>query len=464
MRMVFASVFTWAGFLRPDELFRLGFWASSLAESVDEIRLLIWVKVWKLPRGICEILININILIVINMWRVIWWVFFCCLQFGELRSFESREEEGFHLKDGNSIREPRFFPFYTIGRIANIPCVASNGLTGTCMIRGECLENGGLSGGSCNNNTRQATCCLLTGTCGGSTNLNSTYFSNFGYPSAVNEGGTCTFTIYPCSSSVCQLRIDFRSLSLAQPDGDGFCLTDVLTITGGSSNVQPICGENSGQHVYVNFNGINPITIQVATTAAVAFSRQWNLQLSQIACASEFRAPEGCLQYHFGLSGTISSFNYGFGANPNLNSLGATGSRQIANQRYGICIRAGPNRCSITYSLPSSAAQYAFTVSGDAGVIDPTLIGQGAFGQNGADCITDYVVIPDPIVTDQNALGAVFTDRFCGLGLFPVTSQIKPFVVYVVWDDNESPDAANRGFRLAYTQNVCNVTSTQQTG
>ncbi|XP_055535733.1 uncharacterized protein LOC129724676 [Wyeomyia smithii] len=386
-----------------------------------------------------------------------WCVLIGSLQPGFSDNTLATNETLLELYEGSSFREGRYFPFYTIGRIANVPCLATNGLTGTCLIRGECSDNGGLFGGSCSTLTNQATCCLFSQTCGGTTRLNSTYFTNAGYPGSLNDGGSCIFTIYPCSAAVCQLRIDFRSLTLAQPDGDGNCITDILTITGGSSDVPGICGENSGQHVYVNFDDLNPITIRVATTAATSFNRQWNLQLSQIACASQFRAPEGCLQYYFDTSGTISSFNYGFGANPSLNVVGAVGSRQIVNQQYGICIRAGPDQCSITYSLPDNGGQYAFTVSGAADALDPALIGMGAFGQNGLDCLTDYIVIPSPIVTDQAAAGQVFTDRFCGLGIYSVTSQVKPFVVYVFWDDNEDPDAANRGFRLAYSQNDCSV-------
>ncbi|XP_053688704.1 uncharacterized protein LOC128737946 [Sabethes cyaneus] len=388
---------------------------------------------------------------------LIWCVLIGSLPSGFATNALAASETDLDLLDGSSSRQGRYFPFYSIGRIANVPCVASNGLTGTCLIRGECADNGGLFGGNCSTLTSQATCCIFSQTCGGTTNLNSTYFTNVGYPGSYNGGGSCVFTINPCSASVCQLRIDFRSLTLAQPDGDGNCITDVLTITGGSSEVPVICGENSGQHVYVNFDDLNPITIRVATTAATSFNRQWNLQLSQIACASQFRAPDGCLQYHFGTTGTISSFNYGFGANPNLNVVGAIGTRQIAGQRYGICIRSGPDTCSITYSLPTNGGQYAFTVSGAADALDPALIGQGAFGQNGLDCLTDYIVIPSPVVTDAAAAGQVFTDRFCGLGIYSVTSQVKPFVVYVVWDDNEDADSANRGFRLAYTQNACSV-------
>lgn len=76
-----------------------------------------------------------------------------------------------------------------------------------------------------------------------------------------------------------------------------------------------------------------------------------------------------------------------------------------------------------SHEQPAADGSYAFTVTGDAEVLDPTLIGMGIFGENGDVCTTDYVVIPDPIVTSANAAGATFVDRFCGLGLFPVTSE-----------------------------------------
>lgn len=82
-----------------------------------------------------------------------------------------------------------------------------------------------------------------------------------------------------------QLRIDFLSLTLAQPDGNGYCIYDSLTVTGGAGTVPVICGENSGQHIYVNFNGDNDIVIRIDTTAALAFARSWTLQIAQIGCA-----------------------------------------------------------------------------------------------------------------------------------------------------------------------------------
>lgn len=166
--------------------------------------------------------------------------------------------------------------------------------------------------------------------------------------------------------------------SLAPPNGDGSCNTDYMAISGGSSRVPRLCGQNTGQHVYVNFNGNAAITIALESTASFAFNRHWHFKLTQIPCDSEYRAPAGCLQYYVDGdtddSGPIRSFNYGSMPSSQTNSIGVQGSRQIANARYGICIRPAANQCSITYSLPSSDP-YAFTITGDVGAVDPTLLG-----------------------------------------------------------------------------------------
>lgn len=52
------------------------------------------------------------------------------------------------------------FPFYTIGRFMNSPCLGANQLMGTCVLAGECKQAGGIATGSCNSLTRQATCCV----------------------------------------------------------------------------------------------------------------------------------------------------------------------------------------------------------------------------------------------------------------------------------------------------------------
>uniref|UniRef100_A0A034WPS7 uncharacterized protein LOC105232641 n=1 Tax=Bactrocera dorsalis TaxID=27457 RepID=A0A034WPS7_BACDO len=353
------------------------------------------------------------------------------------------------LQNHSHSRSPRWFPFYTIGRFPNDVCVGANQLAGTCVVRGECSDNGGVAAGTCSTITTQAVCCIYQLGCGSTTSYNNTYFYNSGYPGTYAGGGRCTIVVSKCDSNICQLRIDFLSLSIAPPNGDGFCVTDTLTITGGS-RVPTICGENNGQHVYVDFNGDSPITISVATSDDYTFNRQWQFQIAQLACASATQAPSGCLQYYMDSSGTVSSFNYDSAANSLANSIGVAGTRQIANQQYGICVRMGAGICSITWSQVSSDA-YSFTLTNDVGVIDPSLLATSTVQSQ--NCTTDFIIIPNPT---QNG-AALPSDRFCGLGLVSTTSATKPFVLYSVTDGNEDLDMSNRGFHLSYSQNSCPV-------
>lgn len=93
----------------------------------------------------------------------------------------------------------------------------------------------------------------------------------------------------PCSSTVCQLRVEFSDLSLVGPNGDGLCNTDAIQITGGASNVPTLCGENSGQHVVLDFDGTNPIQISIAATSSFTFGRHWFIRTTQLNCDSANR-------------------------------------------------------------------------------------------------------------------------------------------------------------------------------
>ena len=50
-------------------------------------------------------------------------------------------------------------------------------------------------------------------------------------------------------------------------------------------------------------------------------------------------APEGCLQYHQGVSGILRSYNFDF-----------TGGQQLSNQDFSACIRMERNFCGIRYT------------------------------------------------------------------------------------------------------------------
>ncbi|XP_065073926.1 uncharacterized protein LOC135697968 [Ochlerotatus camptorhynchus] len=370
--------------------------------------------------------------IIVNVVRTI-----VCLDFGNETFFNQTH------------RQSREFPFYSVGRIANVYCMGSNGLSGTCQIRGECAANGGIASGSCNSITFQAVCCVYVNTCGGSGSNNITYFQNSGYPAAYNGGGSCIYTVVPPDTTICQLRIDFSSFTLSQPDGNGICVVDSLTVTGTSSPVQIICGDNNGQHIYVSFSGTTNIILTIATTGATSFNRVWNLQLSLISCTSAYLAPRGCLQYYQAIAGEVLSLNYGAAANPAANGIGLIGTRQLANSNYGICIRPAAGQCSVTYNLPTGDP-FAFTMTGDATVITTAMLGTAGVGMQGTACTTDYLIIPNPI--------GIPNDRFCGLGLpAGITSNTKPFVLNYITNSDDNPDVANRGFRLEYSQNACAI-------
>lgn len=168
------------------------------------------------------------------------------------------------------------------------------------------------------------------------------------------------------------------------------------------------------------------------------------------------------MQYYTGVTGTIPSFNYGTAPSSVLSASLVTGTRQIANLNYGICIRMEAGYCAIQYSQVScfyevlgryvfvrtkvygylvsiimsvcnanklyntktnlqTADTLSFTVTGDVEGADNTVLGTAVGALNGANCVTDFVVIPNPTVV-ATGLGAG-TDRFCGLGFVPVQSK-----------------------------------------
>lgn len=110
----------------------------------------------------------------------------------------------------------------------------------------------------------------------------------------------CSLRVEP-NEGICQLRIEFLDFALAQPSGDGICNTDVLSVSGAASNVPLLCGENSGQHVIVDFMDKNPIVLTIKATASYTFGRHWNIRVAQIACDADQKGihiPMICLSSH----------------------------------------------------------------------------------------------------------------------------------------------------------------------
>ncbi|XP_076277333.1 uncharacterized protein LOC143207568 [Lasioglossum baleicum] len=338
---------------------------------------------------------------------------------------------------------PRFFPLFSVVRFANSQCLASNNLNGTCFTRRECREYGGTASGSCANGL--GICCVFQKSCGSTTNLNNTYFTNPKYPMTYDGTGRCTITVQRCNSNICQLRLDFLEFCLAFPNIDGICDFDLSLVSGSSTSVPRICGENANQHVYMDFNGATPIMLSIDTNSEYSTDRRWNIRIQQIPCDSPSRAPNGCLQYYTGTSDVVQSFNYGRSPNPRAPGVA---TRQIGNTNYGVCVRMAQGYCAIEWSQTTNNS---FSVSGDTGSLDDNLIGVADSEQMGENCTTDFVIVPHPFQSGT----AIGSDRFCGNAFTTKTSFSKPFVLYVVTDGNETLDLENKGFSLTYRQIPC---------
>ncbi|XP_054014781.1 uncharacterized protein LOC128895856 [Hylaeus anthracinus] len=341
--------------------------------------------------------------------------------------------------------KPRFFPLFSVVRFANSQCLASNNLNGTCFTRRECRDYGGTASGTCASG--HGICCVFQKTCGSTTNVNNTYFTNPEYPTTYDGTGRCTITVNRCNSNICQLRLDFLEFNLASPNASGVCDFDLFLASGSSTSVPRICGENANQHVYIDFNGGSPIMLSIDTNSEYSTERRWNIRIQQIPCDATYRAPNGCLQYFTSVSDTVTSFNYGTTQNPRAPTYG---TRQMANTNYGVCVRMAQGYCGIEWSQTTPSS---FSVSGDTGSFDSTIIGTEFAAEAGTNCTKDFVIIPHPF---QNGI-PVGVERFCGNGFVTKTSFSKPFVMYVVTNGDEIGEIENKGFSLTYRQTPCSV-------
>ena len=92
---------------------------------------------------------------------------------------------------------------------------------------------------------------IYTSTCGATVTTNTTYIRNPSYPSSYTPSstGSCTHTIDKVSDDVCQLRLDFQTMSgFATSTTAGLCSDSFAAA--GQTGVDPpsICGTNTNYH------------------------------------------------------------------------------------------------------------------------------------------------------------------------------------------------------------------------
>jgi len=364
----------------------------------------------------------------------------------------------FLFVSANAEKGGKAFSLFSVVTFKNEDCQSESKTTmagnrnGTCYTSTECSDKGGMASGNCAMGF--GTCCIfLSNSCGDEINQNVTYVRNENFPTALTGTSLtdCTYTVKKCSDNICRVRLDFEQFTILGATGTddttaNQACVDSFTVTGlstGSSVVPTICGANNGQHIYFELGEASGDTATLSFKfGATAGSRDYEIRVSQFPCSSALTPPEGCLQWHTGTDGRLTTFNF------------EADTTHLASQDYSICIRREEGMCCIEYQACSD--DRSMTI----GAVD-------AAAKSGAQCTNlDWIEIEN----SGASCGAAETrSRYCGSKLTaidasdtnsPVCDCTAPFSVGVRTDASDAADAAgatgrSRGVCLEYVQKPC---------
>jgi hypothetical protein len=317
------------------------------------------------------------------------------------------------------------------------------------VIAGEC-DKGGNVNSDVNSGETALVCCKRITTGGESLSAAIFYYTNPNYPADDRNDLSSNLKI-SVRRGVCQLRLDFLTFELPNPDASGRCTPQnnmaimapgaPLGILGGRNN--RICGLNTDNHLYIPTSAGDSVQLitTLSGTVAVPLSRanlayssstayKWNIRVTQVECNSanfyfsELEAPTSCLQWFTESFGTVSSFNFDATA------------FFAPDQDYAICIRnQGNNPGSRTCGVTLRATNFGLPVFGN----DLTHCRQGWESVNTADqrecCLDPLSSYLGLVGTEPLHGGRVATKRYwCG-GQLGKTGQIssstEPYVIKV---------------------------------
>merc|ERR1712241_848170 len=106
---------------------------------------------------------------------------------------------------------------FQITTFPNEECTATNGLSGVCLSTSECDGLRGFADGNCA--VGFGICCILSSSsCGDTISRNLTYVRNPGYPGKYSTAGDCKWEIAKLSEDICQIRLDFQTMVIADPN------------------------------------------------------------------------------------------------------------------------------------------------------------------------------------------------------------------------------------------------------
>merc|ERR1711944_332627 len=256
---------------------------------------------------------------------------------------------GISLVSSENSASGKAFSLFNVVTFKNEDCVSTSTSAGsvprngTCYTSEECSEKGGTAAGGCAMGF--GTCCLFAVTCDGDVKENCTYIRNENFPTQLDGDSIdeCSFEIEKCTEEVCTLRLDFESFNILAGTGTLDSLSacqDSFEITNPNlPGIPAICGDNTGEHIFIEMGDEDKATLAFKF-AAVDAKRTFEIKVTQYACNSVMRPPEGCLQYYTGTEGRLKTFNF------------AGDNHHLPNQAYSICIRQEMGFCCNRVCVP----------------------------------------------------------------------------------------------------------------
>merc|ERR1711944_271832 len=275
----------------------------------------------------------------------------------------------------------KHFSLFSVVTFGNEECTSSSSVAGgategTCYSSTECSDKNGMAAGNCSSGF--GVCCVFlnTGAATATISENRTRLRNSEYPSiaTATTAQTIVYTINKMNADICQIRLDFSNFIIAGPsvtteaittsastmcqDGLTLATSDNTAVTSSPSGT--LCGQLTGEHIYVDLSPTASDALTATLTTAVSGTltpaiaqRVWDIKVSQIKCHATYRAPPGCQRYMTEPSGKIISYNYGevTGATKAANAQNA--GVELAVQNIKTCIRRAKHMCCVEYQLCS---------------------------------------------------------------------------------------------------------------
>jgi len=376
-------------------------------------------------------------------------------------------------------REEKAFSLFNVVTFQNDACTStsittqSGARSGQCFTAEECTAKGGTASGGCAMGF--GTCCLFTQTtCGGQVDNNCTHIQNDGFPTALTGTAqaalpNCNYQINKAQADVCSLRLDFLTFNTQAGDFGaatatvmdslGACRDTFSVVTNTNGGDTPVvCGQNDGEHMYIDIGPSETATTTIGFTfMALAATRSWEIKVTQLECGNPMTPPDGCLQWHTGSAGQLTTFNY------------AGNALHLADQNYNICIRQEMGMSCTVYTVCAAIAGQGLPYS--LSNLDAAGLAASAMGQSDFQCSEDFIEISG---SSEVCGAATLTNKYCGDVLTtetataatlnnPICDCTLPFRVGIHTDGvmdatpavNEDADAGflqSRGVCLDYKQ------------